>query len=257
MMAMASNQHVMVGSNLSQVWARAFLHAMERGVAEVTPLMVSITGLSVQPMVEEERIRLAIDSALREKNESLVHTVANTIFPQAYWKPDRGRQQLFDKYIKNLPFIKGADRNNSHGLYFERMIAFGAEKKNQLEHIISTYKKGNRRRSALQAAIFDPFKDHKDSRQLGFPCLQQVAFAPSGIGKKQLTVTGFYATQHLFEKAYGNYLGLYRLGTFMAHEMGLELERVNCIASVAKRGNYSKQNLAALAEQLQTILEDH
>jgi hypothetical protein len=40
--------------------------------------------------------------------------------------------------------------------------------------------------------------------------------------------------QYLFERAYGNYLGLVRLGRFMAHEMGLQLERVVCMAAVAK-----------------------
>jgi hypothetical protein len=40
--------------------------------------------------------------------------------------------------------------------------------------------------------------------------------------------------QYLFERAYGNYLGLARLGEFMAHEMGLRLERVVCFSAVAK-----------------------
>jgi len=40
--------------------------------------------------------------------------------------------------------------------------------------------------------------------------------------------------QYLFERAYGNYLGLKRLGEFMAHEMSLRLERVICIAAVGK-----------------------
>ncbi len=40
--------------------------------------------------------------------------------------------------------------------------------------------------------------------------------------------------QYLFERAYGNYLGLKRLGDFMAHEMSLTLERVVCIAAVGK-----------------------
>ena len=35
-------------------------------------------------------------------------------------------------------------------------------------------------------------------------------------------MTGFYATQYVVERAYGNYLGLCRLGEFMAHEMGLK-----------------------------------
>ena len=50
-------------------------------------------------------------------------------------------------------------------------------------------------------------------------------------GLNGLEVMAFYANQILLEKAYGNYLGLYRLGQFMAGEMGLKLTGVTCIAS--------------------------
>lgn len=159
-----------------------------------------------------------------------------------------------------LPTIKKADPRNRNGTYFERMIAFGSDpgesdsgKINQLEHIISTYtERGNHRRSALQASIFDPAKDHTHQRQRGFPCLHQVSFIP--LENDKLAVTGFYATQYLFEKAYGNYLGLHNLGRFMAHELGLELAQLNCIASVVKRGDPTKGSLESLAAELRTIL---
>jgi hypothetical protein len=69
-------------------------------------------------------------------------------------------------------------------------------------------------------------------------------------------VTGVYSTQYLFEKAYGNYLGLYDLGRFMAHELSLELAQLNCIASVAKRGDLKKGDLRPLAAELREILEE-
>ena len=62
---------------------------------------------------------------------------------------------------------------------------------NQLDHIIDTFRRGNHRRSALQVSIFDPTRDHKHCRQLGFPCLHQVAFLPE---TNTLTITGYYAT---------------------------------------------------------------
>jgi hypothetical protein len=39
----------------------------------------------------------------------------------------------------------------------------------------------------------------------------------------------------MIKRAYGNYLGLARLGHFMAVEMGLRLERMTCIAAVGMR----------------------
>ena len=81
----------------------------------------------------------------------------------------------------------------------------------------------------LQAATFDPGRDHVASAQLGFPCLQQVSFEPTAAG---LVVNAFYATQQIFDKAYGNYLGLAQLGAFMAHEMGMP-SRLNVMVGVA------------------------
>lgn len=241
---MVEPPHYLVENNLSWAWARAFLAAMEQpGVGKISPLCVTVRGLNEGRLVEEPAIRQALDKALAAKSEFSCHTVANTIFPSSRWKPELGREWLFERYAKMLPTIKRADkRRNRNGIYFERMIAFGSDPGesnsgvNQLEHIISTYtERGNHRRSALQASIFDPAKDHTHQRQRGFPCLQQISFIPLEDGK--LAVTGFYATQYLFEKAYGNYLGLYNLGCFMAYELGLQLAQLNCIASVAKRGD--------------------
>lgn len=255
--------HYLVEDNLSRAWARAFLAAMEQpGVGKISPLCVTVRGLDESRPVEEPAIRQALNNALEVQDEFPCNTVANTIFPSSRWKPELGRERLFERYRKMLPTIKRADKQrNKNGTYFERMIAFGSDSDesdsgeiNQLEHIISTYtERGNHRRSALQASIFDPAKDHTHQRRRGFPCLQQVAFTPLEDGK--LGVTGFYATQYLFEKAYGNYLGLYNLGCFMAHELGLELAQLNCIASVVKRGNPTKGSLEGLAAELRKFLD--
>lgn len=260
---MVEPPHYLVETDLSRAWARAFLAAMEPGVDGISPLCVTVRGLDEGRPVEEPAIRQALDQALAAQNEFPCHTVANTIFPSSRWKPELGRGRLFERYTKMLPTIKKADRRrNQNGTYFERMIAFGPDpeqpgsgKVNQLDHIIATYKeRGNHRRSALQASIFDPSKDHTHQRQRGFPCLQQVSFIP--LEDSKLAVTGFYATQYLFEKAYGNYLGLHGLGLFMAHELDLELAQLNCIASVVKLGDPTKGSLNSLATELKTTMDE-
>jgi hypothetical protein len=104
---------------------------------------------------------------------------------------------------------------------------------NQLDQVISTYLTGNHRRSALQASVVVPRLDLNDARQLGFPCMHQVAFLPNS-ARRTLQVVGFYPMQYLYERAYGNYLGLARLGFFMATEMNLALEAMSCVSVVAK-----------------------
>ena len=57
----------------------------------------------------------------------------------------------------------------------------------------------------------------------------------------------------MYERAYGNYLGLCRLGRFMAHEMGLTLSQIVCIATPAARDR-SKRDLAGLARRVESAL---
>lgn len=237
-------------ANVSRAWARAFLEMMKPGVVEIMPLIITVTGLANDQPEEIPRIRQALDQALAEKKKSSCQTVASTIFPQSLWNPTKGRAELFGRYLNLLPRLKRHSENR-YGLYFERLIAFNGI--NQLEHIIQTRLNGNRKRSALQAAIFDPTRDHTNQRRRGFPCLQHVVFTPHGC--RELAVTGIYATQYLFDKAYGNYLGLCDLGRFVAYELGLQLTQLNCITNIALLGDFSKQSLSNLACQLKNILE--
>ena len=252
---MSTSPLVIVESNLSVAWGKAFLRVFDSG--EIAPLVVVIEYLNNQEVPEVPSIRSALELALGadEKAASCEET-ANTIFPNSLWNPQDDRHSLYTRYNKIFPRIR-KHRRNRNGVYFRRLTAFGNNGDeggvNQLEHIISTWNAGNHRRTALQAAIFDPTRDHTNQRQRGFPCLQQVAFARTqGDG---LAATGFYATQYIFGRAYGNFLGLCRLGRFMAREMGLTLSRVTCIATPAVRGK-TKHALAPLAGQIRQELDN-
>ena len=233
--------------NLSVAWGKAFLEVFEAN--EVSPLMVVIKDLDGREPLEVPSVREALDHALETENKGSCHTVANTIFPNGMWNPEAGREELFKRYLGILPRLR-KHKGNRNGLYFERLISFGHDASysdgvNQLEHVIQTWNTGNTRRSALQASVFDPRRDHTNQRQRGFPCLMQLAFDPQG--NRGLTITGVYVTQYIVERAYGNFLGLICLGNFMAHEMGLTLTRVNCVATRAVLGSVPKRNLKQLA----------
>jgi len=241
-------------TNLSHAWSRAFLHIIDNPSKEISPLVVTLTGFTNGVSNEDQAIRLALDNSLLINKAQKIHTVANTIFPYSLWKHSKNnRNKLFDMYLKALPRYKAlAPHKNRRGIYFERLIAYGAGPKNgnQLEYIISQYNsRSGVRKSMFQASIFDPARDHITSAQLPFPCLQHISFVPQN-RDKTLTINAFYATQQMFEKAYGNYLGLCRLGDFMAHEMGLTFERMNCFIGVAKLDTIPKshQSLTQLTE---------
>lgn len=255
------------GINLSHAWASAIIKCYEASGSVLSPAMVQFPAFGPNDTAETPEIRTLVDSQLANPkmfipNQSVVETVAGTIFPESIWLLSRGdRQILYKKYVNMLSHIK-CKQSNRRGVYFQRMIAYPPadgenEPINQLEHIITTWNSGNHRHSALQVGIFDPRTDHSDARLWGFPCLQQVAFHANGSnGKDGLTVTAFYATQTLEEKAYGNYLGLLRLGKFMAKEMGLQLKEVVCIASALKlNNNGTKARCEPLIKALKAVLK--
>jgi hypothetical protein len=242
----ASEPFVVNETNLSRAWSRAFLRTAEKGAGtEIAPLVLSVSGFNEHGEPRETSgVRENLDGLLSKKNRPLVEDVAFTIFPQRLWtlaRQDRGR--LFQLYKKAFPRYQAMNRHlNGRGLYFERLINYGRGPcdGNQLEWIISQYdSRSGVRRSMLQATTFDPGRDHVASAQLGFPCLQQVSFAPTDIG---LVINAFYATQQIFDKAYGNYLGLTQLGAFMAHEMHMKLARLNVMVGIAKLERINKSD---------------
>src|SRR6185503_21392260 len=212
--------------------------------------------------------RRALDRALAKFGNGLcVETVAGTIFPQNFWRPGVPRDRLFTRYRRIIPRLK-KDPRNRNGVYFERLVAYSGAPAdgNQLDYILQCHERGVKRKPALQASLFDPaidlptqaavFDAKRDltmQHQRGFPCLQQVAFAPDS-DHGTLSMSAFYASQYLFKRAYGNYLGLCHLGRFMASEMGLRLDRVTCYVGFAQLDDTpGKTKLRDLANELRAI----
>jgi hypothetical protein len=256
--------------NLSIAWANAICRVLDRGVAALTPLVVSVTDFDDDQLPREHAaIREALDRSLRVHGSGLsVETVAGTIFPNSLWHPGVNREVLFRRYRNMIPRLK-RDSRNRNGLYFERLVAYpeAPAAGNQLEYILQCYRGGIRRKPALQAgllnpavdfpvqaAVFNPAHDLTMQPQRGFPCMQQIAFAPDS-EHKTVSMSAFYASQYLYKRAYGNYLGLCRLGRFMASEMDLKLARVTCYVGFAQLDDTpGKIKLRRLERKLQTLL---
>lgn len=243
--------------NVSVAWLRAFDAVQSSGGHEAFGVVVEIRSVT-GALVESPPIRAALDNALikvaegrqgRASRPTLVQTVASTIFPTSMWNSTKPRDSLFERYRTVLPIIQ-RDPRNKDGTYFSRF-----NEHRQLEHVLSTrLEKQNHRRSAYQLVVFDPSRDHGHWRQKGFPCLHQVSFVPDTTAGT-LGVVGYYPTQTMFEKAYGNYLGLWDLGCFVAHEWELRMESVTCFAVVAKGSNGENNTIAAdLHRSLKSLL---
>lgn len=258
-----NDDHLLVtDASISRAWARVFLETEAAGRNEIVPLIVTVTGCDSQVVPEDANIRNALDSMLVSRGMQSCDTVAKTIFPHSLWNPGLSRDVLYRRYLHILPKLKREDSRNRYGTYFERLIHFDkghsakkraetAQQINQLERIIANYQGGNRRRSAMQAAVFDPTVDQTNQPLRGFPCLHQVAFSPLPSGG--LALTAFYATQYLFERAYGNYLGLWHLGLFMGQALELPFKRMTCVAAVAKR-ELPRKDVQTLMNSLRSMI---
>ena len=240
--AVATTPVVIADTNVSGAWSQLLLRVLKSTGTEVAPLVLSVvSGSDGCGRLEDTVVRSALDRLLKRKRRRSVEDVAFTIFPQRLWAMCDNRARFFDLYIATFPRWQALNKRlNRRGLYFERMVKYGRGpcNGNQLEWLLSQYaSRPGVRRSMLQVAIFDPARDPVADAQLGFPCLQQVSFEPTTAG---LVVNAFYATQQIFDKAYGNYVGLVQLGVFMAQQMEMRLARLNVVVGIAKLDRIAK-----------------
>lgn len=235
-------------TDLSLAWRATLHHVVNDPGNEITPLILSLTDFK-----ESSNIRSYLDFHLKSHQKASIQTVSETIFPDSLYQLNGcDRHKLYQEYLDILPRIKKIDASsNGRGTYFERLIAFdGNDKKiNQLENIICSLRdKTVKRRSKFQASIFDATKDHLDGPYQRFPCLQHVTFYATPNGG--LILNSFYAIQYLYERAYGNWLGLINLGKFVASELHLKLERFNCFVGVEKLDELTKTQAKTLLEKI-------
>lgn len=244
---------IIQGESVTDCWLKT-LNAMANARHwRLSPMVAQFKTGTPRPEYADD-LECDLNTYLESKGKPYIHTTAGTIFPQSL---AGGSADVFDRFDRIWKHVK-KQKGNGYGHYFRRLMAFNeknGEPVNQLKHIIDTYNgiEGVRppvhRRSALIALTFDPNIDHTAQTRRGFPCLQQICLVPKNDGK--VTLNAIYAMQHLADKAYGNYVGLEHLGNFMAGEMGLELDEVNCIASILELGDMKKKSARELLEKYQ------
>jgi hypothetical protein len=267
-----ASPHLINDSNLSKAWAKAFLHLYDNPLTNPSPLLISIDGFNNSKPTEDPAIRSQIDTHLANHGKYSVDITAMTIFPYRTWnRKGRVHDQAFYDYLLNelFPRLKARSTLNRRGMYFERMMAYQGAKDgnvatlNQLRFVIDLLADGvanghRPRHSALQISCFDPTKDHTGASRQGFPCLQQVSLAYDNTNG--LALTAYYPTQFLFDRAYGNYLGLCHLAEFIAEATTLNVVRANFYITHPQLGttndgtSISKQSLATLAVSVRAAL---
>lgn len=249
-------------SNLSIGWCHAFLQAVHTSARNLRPLVLTIGEFTESQPPEVGVLRESLDQHLSDLGKNTCAISALTIFPYKMWVR-RGRPpcRTFSKLCTEqfLPRMQSLNGRNPYGTYFGRMMSFrgirsdGPREINQLQFAIELLNKKKRpRESALQISCFDPAKDHTGQPVRGFPCLQQVGISYDDNG--QLAINAFYPMQYMFDRAYGNYLGLCHLGEFVAHETKLRFSRLTCFIGKPQLGEVAKYKLKRLIEAAERVV---
>lgn len=255
--------------NISAAWLEALGCLLHADDGKAVHLAVCIRN-PTDP--EDPGIRSSLDAFIekaRKRKPRLwpVSTVANTIFPAAFYQPqaEHARARLYDLHAKAQRIqarLGGRESEN----YFNRLVAYpiaGGKQFNQLEHIVERLisqrkpRKGGRGgalSSAYEAGLTVPDgadlrvqAPGQDRNTMGFPCMSHISFT---LEHDRLNLAALYRNQYFVARAYGNYLGLARVGAFVAREAGVDLGEIVCLATHAdaEYGEYGKTAIEGLAQ---------
>lgn len=259
--------HTITHDNLSYAWAEALQWLADRDGGKAVHLAVAIQRPD-EP--EDERVRALLDgfiAARRQAGSSVwpVSTVANTLFPKAFYRPGRrnARDRLYELHAKAQSMHS---RLREPENYFDRLVAYpaaGGTPFNQLEYVVDRLINQRKPRkdgrigalsSAYEVGLTVPDGDlriqapDEDRNTMGFPCLSHISFT---LEKDLLNLAALYRNQHFIARAYGNYIGLARLGKFIASEVpGVELGEIVCLATHADAEfkDFNKSRVQRLAK---------
>jgi len=224
------------GNTVSHAWLAAVRHLQDTASGQCSNLAVSMRN----PTTEDAAIRRELDTFIRASRPRhpipKIETVAGTIFPAAFYRPAAADPQrhLYEWEAKIRAVVRKHPENR-HGTYFERLVAYPGkndETFNQLHHILERLRSaaahGWRHANFYELAVFHA---ERDSYPVGFPCLSHISVT---LVDGRLDATALYRNQFFVARAYGNFVGLGLLLSFLAIESGFELGELLCVASHAK-----------------------
>lgn len=235
------------GENVSTAWLSGLDALLGTPHADAVNLTVAIDD----PTAENKGIRRVLDEfngeRRRRKRSSveLVSTVANTIFPAAWYAEHLGEdaeEHLYEMERVARPVDR---RRNKSGWYFGRMVAWPGPNGefNQLDHAVrrlrTARRNGHQRGNAYEVGIASPDDEAiavpimvggKDRRTRGFPCLSHMSFS---LQEGVVHLSAVYRNHDFISRAYGNYLGLGRVLRFVAQQSGFPVGELTCLSSSA------------------------
>jgi hypothetical protein len=258
--------------DVSTAWVTALDKLVARG-GDAVNLAVVIED----PTAEHEGVRQVLDRFIGERRRTkrnsveLVSTVANTLFPSAWYVPERlgagAAEHLYELERSTRPVSR---RRNPRGTYFERMVAWPglAEEFNQLDQVVrrlrSARERGHLRGHEYEAGMTMPADEiavpvlvpGKDRYTRGFPCLSHLSFS---LLHGVVHLCAIYRSHDFISRGYGNYLGLGRVLEFVARESGIPSGELTCVSSsataeISRGAGFGQERVKALLDECRAAL---
>ena len=241
------------GPDTSTAWALAADYLRTRPDAECSNLAVSIASAAS----ERGEIRHELDTFIRAarargKRIPDIDTVRDTIFQTSFYRPNAKdpEEHLYGMESRIRAAVRRAP-GNRNGTYFERLVAYpGAQGGvNQLRRVVdrlrSAARNGRRNGNQYELALYHP---EKDPYPVGFPCLSHISITLRG---GVLDATAVYRNQYFLARAYGNFLGIGAVMTFLAAESGFSVGELLCVASHARleADGFGQERVRALVDR--------
>ncbi|MEP0068527.1 hypothetical protein [Pyruvatibacter sp.] len=208
----------------AEAWLAAAEHLLEVGPTNTMILHIQ------EPQsysATDDLIIAEVDAFLRKHGVYPVTTVANTIFPQALYRPgDPAR--LYARYKALFKRVKKLAPD--WGRYFDRMIRWNSSdgtQLNQLCQLVTNLKKygplseeKSTYYNIYELTLFHPEKDAR--KALNRQCLSFIEVKPEvdNQGRGVLHMTALYRSHYYVARTLGNLIGLSRLLDFIAAESG-------------------------------------
>jgi len=225
-------------TTLAEAWLYASEHLLARPEWVDTTIVLHIE--------DPRRIRRAdravadtLDAFLVSHANHSHHTVAETIFP-GYEYVRRGVAGVLKDYPDEVyPKIKHHPEARRWGTYAHRLLRRVDRDGNEykpLETLIKKMQQAKPVRAAYELGLgleFDlsTYDDDVDrSSRLGGPCLSHLSFK---LINEHVHLTAVYRSHHYIHRAYGNLLGLARLQSFVADQVGVPTGPLVCHSTMA------------------------
>ena len=242
--------------NISEAWLLASQNLLDARRSTLSNLCINVSNptaeiQAIRGLLEEFRAECLAER--RKRVPPRINTVASTIFPNEFYRRSAANpvRHLFELERMIRPTLNRVPQNR-RGTYFQRLVAFPNSRTvsptelNQLEVVLKRLRwskhHGHSNGNKFELAFFDPARDNNLQ---GFPCLSHVSLTLSA---GALSATALYRNQYYIDRAYGNFLGLGNLLSFLASESGFDCGELVAIASHARLevGEYGKSRLKEL-----------